>query len=319
MGDPALSGRWASPGPDQVCPPLTPRPAASCLRRSPTSQTSLSGGGGGPGRSALPARTKGTGRPARPPPKPLSWPLERKAHPSQHKARGHGDPGRVPASARLPGRLSSAARRGPGDPGAKSRRGATHPTWERAAGSCWRCASTGRRAAATGPRAAPGPWQPPPLRIDRPERARRASAPSGPAPRAQQRCGQMWRRGPRGGGGGRGAGGPGGRGERSWRPARPAGARAECRRARRASDSRLRPGAAGETGNSSPTAGQDLSPPRACSAARLPALALSRSCQSRPRDRPLRGFGKLSAAPRCPPRSPPRGLLSKSAEVPESH
>lgn len=181
MGDPALSGRWATPGPDQVCPPLTPRPAASCLRRSPTSQTSLSGGGGGPGRSALPARTKGTGRPARPPPKPLSWPWESKAHPSQHKAPGHGDPGRVPASARLPGRLSSAARRGPGDPGAKSGRGATHPTWERAAGSCWRCASTGRRAAATGPRAAPGPWQPPPLRIDRPERARRASAPSAPA------------------------------------------------------------------------------------------------------------------------------------------
>lgn len=66
MGVPALSGRWAIPGPDQVCPPLTPRPAASCLRRSPTSQTSLSGGGGGPGRSALPARTKGTGRPAPP-------------------------------------------------------------------------------------------------------------------------------------------------------------------------------------------------------------------------------------------------------------
>lgn len=56
----------------------------------------------------------------------------------------------------------------PSEPPSVAPRPLTHPTWERAAGSCWRCASTGRCAAATGPGAAPDPWQPPSLVIDRP-------------------------------------------------------------------------------------------------------------------------------------------------------
>lgn len=84
-------------------------------------------------------------------------------------------------------------------------------------------------------------------------------------------------------------------------------ARGGCRRSVRASDSLINFTRArgGKTGNSSPTAGQDLSPPESFAAPALSSLQPSpTSCrQSRPRDLPLRGLCKLSAAPPTHPTS----------------
>lgn len=207
--------------------------------------------------------------------------------------------------------------RGAREPGGRA--GATHPTSELAAGSCRRCASTARCAAATGPRAAADPWQSPPLRIDRARgggrrlpRPRRASrrARSGPRAggRADVRASGDARRPASGGPGGRRRP-PAAEGGCAGGRLRPGRARAECRRPGRASESLDFTRCWRGTGNSSPTAGQDRPPPESS----LPLFGFqsspSRSCQSRPLDQP---FGALWRALGCPSPPPPTPLRSSS-------
>lgn len=189
---------------------------------------------------------------------------KRKTHTSPRGAPGRGDRGHVPASARArsPGHCQAQPGGDPGTPAPRPGRGHSPDL-----GTCGgivlamrvhRTTCSGHRPPSSPrPMAAPAarhrPARARPLRLHpRPPDPRRAPAAVRPdvAPPGARR-----------GSSGRGAGARAAEGVRG-RPARPAGARAGCRRAGRASDSRLLPGAAGETGNSSPTAGQDLSPPR---------------------------------------------------------
>lgn len=192
----AAKRSWAG---NQVCPLLGGRPGR-VLTLPITNFSNFPFRGWG--RPGLPARRPsfphkgGRVRPAPPATATLRvFGKEKRTRPrAGRRAAGIGDTSRLPPAlaARATVKRNPVGTRGPQR---RDRVGATHPTWERAAGSCWRCASTGRRAAATGPRAAPGPWQPPPLGIDRPERARCAST-RALRTRAgrRQRCGQMWRR-----------------------------------------------------------------------------------------------------------------------------
>lgn len=223
MGDPALP-RGAGPPQAWTSVPAAHSAARRVLPPPITNFSNFPFRWGGPGRSALPARTKGTGRPARPAEATFLALGKQPTRPST-RHRGTG----TQAASRL--RPASQADQ-PAQPGGGPGTPAPSPGGE----PLTRLGNVRRDRAGDArpqddvqrpqaPRAAPGPMAAPCRSgIDRPERARRASAPSAPA-RFQQRCGQMRWRGPRGGGGGRGAGGPGGPRERSWRPARPAGAR----------------------------------------------------------------------------------------------
>lgn len=122
------------------------------------------------------ALTKGSG--ASPSPPQVDCPaLLREIFPGTPRARADSGRYKLPVSALAPGPAADCQSLPWGlekergalvNPPSVAPRPLTHPTWERAAGSCWRCASTGRCAAATGPGAAPDPWQPPSLVIDRP-------------------------------------------------------------------------------------------------------------------------------------------------------
>lgn len=184
MGALPFRGTGRSRAVDQVCPPLARRPPGPRPASADHQLLKLPFPGVGAARDAapfLPAQ-RGPGAP-RAPAETTFLVFGKKNAPVPAQGAGARAPEPRPGFRPPPGPTVKRSPAGPRGPRRQARAGATHPTWEREAGSCWRCVSTGRCAAATGPQAAPGPWQPPPLRIDRPERARRASAPRPADPR----------------------------------------------------------------------------------------------------------------------------------------
>ena len=205
-GGPALSGHWAIPGRGPGVPAARSEAAraASCLRRSPTSQTSLSGGGGGPGRSALPARTKGAGRAPRPRRDhfPSLW-KEKRTRPSAGCwGAGTGATSRLPPASRADCQAQPGG--APGTP-APSPGGGHSPDFGTCGGivlamRVHRTMCSGHR-----PPSSPRPMAAPaaPHRPARARTPRLRAAPCGPARGSgAARCGAAE------GGGGRGAGGP---------------------------------------------------------------------------------------------------------------